>query len=72
MMLKIKQTKCLFVNFEKRKKNLTELEIFLFLNNKNKNRYMHIYRQTDRQRDFYQFKQRKNAQKKRTYNLTLR
>ena len=45
MMLKIKQTNCLFVNFEKRKKNLTEL--IFFLNNKNKSRYMHIYRQTD-------------------------
>jgi hypothetical protein len=57
MMFKIKQTNCLFVNFEKRKKNLTKLEIFLFLNNKNKKK-IHAYIQTDRNL----FRQRKNAQ----------
>ena len=60
MMFKIKQTNCLFVNFEKRKNNLTKLEIFLFfLNNKNK-KQIHAYIQTDRNL----FRQRKNAQKK--------
>ena len=45
MMLKIKQTNCLFVNFEKGKKNYGIG--FFFLNNEIKNRYMHIYRQID-------------------------
>ena len=58
MMFKIKQTNCLFVNFEKRKKKLTKLEIlFFFLNIKNK-KQIHAYIQTDR----YLFRQRKNAQ----------
>ena len=60
MMFKIKQTNCLFVNFEKRKKKLNEIgNISVFFNNKNK-KQIHAYIQTDR----YLFRQRKNAQKK--------
>jgi hypothetical protein len=59
-MLKIKQTNCLFVNFEKRKQKLNEIgNISFFLNNKDK-KQIHAYIQTDR----YLFRQRKNAQKK--------
>jgi hypothetical protein len=47
MMFKIKQTNCLFVNIEKKQKNLTKLEIYFFLNNKNK-KQIHAYIQTDR------------------------
>jgi hypothetical protein len=42
MMFKIKQTNCLFVNFEKRKKNLAKLEFFFFLTHE-----LLIIRQTD-------------------------
>jgi hypothetical protein len=48
MKFKIKQTNCLFVNFEKRKKKLNEIgNISDFFNNKNKKQIHHIYRQTD-------------------------
>jgi hypothetical protein len=58
MMFKIKQTNCLFVNFEKKKKKLNGIgNITFFLNNKNKKK-IHAYIQTDRNL----FRQRKNAQ----------
>ena len=57
MMFKIKQTNCLFVNFEKRKRK--SKYFWFFFNNKNK-KQIHAYIQTD----IYLFRQRKNAQKK--------
>ena len=59
MMFKIKQTNCLFLNFEKKTKKLNEIgNIFFFLNNENK-KQIHAYIQTD----INLFRQRKNAQK---------
>jgi hypothetical protein len=62
MMFKIKQTNCLFVNFNKKKeKKLNEIGnisfFFFFFYNKKKKK-IHAYIQTDRNL----FRQRKNAQ----------
>jgi hypothetical protein len=51
MMLKIKQTNCLFVNFEKRNKNLTKLDFFFLIIKIKTDTCIYTDRQTDRQID---------------------